>query len=359
MPIPCGAYREAVPHARQLLTLVVLAGCRDSKPAPAPVAQREVVVSPDVPTPDEIVFGRALESTRPPVFEPVPFDAPPPEPGRRDVPPERGVPFDQVVLGPQPHPFGALEALTPRATRDDILAAVPTATRDAKDNLSVALGVEGLTAQVTFDYSNHLDWVRIKLPPALHPMLTTAWGKPAKDDDGLVWFDRTKHWRADLDAADQELSIGRYVPIAEQFGKGPDGLVDLAPIIGRTLADVKQAYGDRISVVAVDRADHWHDRIAADEELWKLLLPATDICKYFTDAHLVVQQGVVTRIELWQCVAAEASRGVALRAFETAWGKAIPARGRDDLPIFTFSLPRRAIELRWENGGWVGIIRAR
>lgn len=342
---------------RVLLILVAFAGCkkRNSEWNPTPAVE--------VRSPQQIILGLRAPVPEPvpvpvPVPAPIPVPIDAPEPGRRDVPAERGVPFDQVVLGPQPHPFGALEAMTPKSTRDEVLAVAPTAQRDDKDNLSVALGVEGLTAQVMFDYSNHLDWVRIKLPEALQPMLTTAWGKPIEDDDGLVWFDRTKHWRADLDATDDELSIGRYVPIAEQFGKGPDGLVDTAPIIGKTLDEVRQAYGDRVSGVPVKHEDHWHDRIAEDEQLFTMLMPATDVCKYFTEPTLVVQKGVVTRIELWQCIASEALRGVALRAFEKAWGKAVPAR-QDDLPIFTFSLAKRAIELRWENGGWAGIIRAR
>lgn len=283
-----------------------------------------------------------------------------PGPGSRDVPGERGVPLDRAVLGSLPHPFGALEVLKPQITREEILSALPNARREGDDQVTVPIGVEDLIAQIDIDYSGHLDVVRIKLPDTARELLVKAWGQPTALG---TWFDRKKRWRADL-GDDGELMIGPFTPLAELLGKGPDGLAETKGVIGASPAELTARFGARVREID-DEGDTLAEKpVVPAAKRFELLLPATEICKFFTVAELEVTVGHVSALHLSQCFDDEPARRAALAALESKWGRAVPGRGADDRPVFTFGVPGRRVEVTLDENamdhpGWQIAITAR
>jgi hypothetical protein len=260
--------------------------------------------------------------------------------GSRDVPAERGVPFDQTVLGPLPHPFGALDPLRPGITRDEILSLLPSARRDDGE-VRVPIGVDQLEARIVFDYTDRLDWVILQIPKDKRELIYRSWGKPHQSATEDTWFDRKRGWRADLDRKN-ELTIGFFLPFANLIGRGPDGLAETKPILGATLAELRERFGARFKEEDVlDSDDN-----PTGKKTYQLLLPATDVCMYFTDLDLELTDARVTRARLRQCFSDDTRRRAALTAMEQRWGRAVPARDTDDHPVFRFHLPRRRIEAR-------------
>ena len=310
---------------------------------------------------------KRVEESAPPVAElkpiklpvpevPVPSETVPPEvPRSRDVPSERGVPLDRTVLGSLPHPFGALEVLKPGMTRDEVLSALPNAQRD-DESVTVAVGVEDLMASIDFDFTDHLDVVRITVPATTRELLAKAWGKPSTRDK---WFDRKRRWRADLDD-DNELMIGPFTPLAELLGKGPDGLAETKAMIGATPAELTARFGARIKEVPVENDDGEE----TGEKRFELLLPATEHCKFFTHLDGELAGGRIAKLHLGQCYGDGAGRRAALASIESKWGRAIPGRSADDHPVFTFTLPGRKVEMTVdeahpEHPGWQLVISAK
>ena len=276
--------------------------------------------------------------------------------GSRTVPGERGVPLDQTSLGSLPHPFGALEVLKPGISRDEILSAIPNARRDGDDKIVVPLGVEDLMADIDIDYTGHLDVVRIKLTETAKAVLTKAWGKPTSTG---AWFDRKRRWRADLDEMN-ELMIGAFTPLAELVGKGPDGLAETKALIGATPAELTARFGDRIHEVDVEN----ENGDATGEKRYELLVPATDVCKFYTHVEARLTAGRVAKVLVSQCYDDEPQRRAALVAIEGKWGKATPGRSVEDRPVFTFSLPGRRAEVTIddsdaEHPGWQILLAAK
>jgi hypothetical protein len=302
-----------------------------------PVAELKPIAEPVVPVPEVPVPKEPVPSTS------------------REVPSERGVPLDRTVLGSLPHPFGALEVLKQGMTRDEVLSALPNAQRDG-ESVSVPVGVEDLMAAIDFDFTDHLDVVRITVPDTARELLAKAWGKPTATD---TWFDRKKRWRADLDG-DNELMIGPFTPLAEVLGKGPDGLAETKAMIGATPAELTARFGARIKEVPVEN----DDGEATGEKRFELLLPATEHCKFFTHLDGELAGGRIAKLHLGQCYGDEAGRRAALASMERAWGRAVPGRSADDHPVFTFALPGRKIEMALDeehadHPGWQLVISAK
>lgn len=314
--------------------VVLLPACKKKREAsPAPVAEMTPIAEPVGPRAEVKPVEPAPEV---PLPAPAPVPEPPPVPGSRDVPGERGVPFDRAVLGSLPHPFGALEVIKPGASREDILTALPNARRDGDEHIVVPVGVEDLVAKIDIDFTGHLDVVRIRVPDSASALLEKAWGKPTTNG---TWFDRKKRWRADLDGG--ELMIGSFVPLAELVGKGPDGLAEKQAILGATPAELTARFGARVREVEADG-----DAEKGSEKRFELLLPATDVCAYYTTAEAELASGRVSKLHVQQCADDESQRRAALAALERAWGRAVPARNAQDVPVFTFaSVPGRKIEM--------------
>ena len=262
-----------------------------------------------------------------PVEAPIDAGVPPID-GSREVAAEVGVPFDQAALGPLPHPFGVLETLRTKSTRDEILSALPNARRDGDFAIKVPLGVERIIAKIDIDRDDHLDVVRVPVDATQIAMLDKAWGKRVNG----TWFDRTKHWRADLEKP-TELVIGPYVPLAEQLGKGPDGLADPTAVIGMTVPELEAHFGKRFSKTDLE-----------------VTTPATEHCMYFTYFHVVLEADRVAAIEFAPCVTDETSHA-ALGSLESVWGRAQLARV-EDRPVFEFDLPARRVILERDENAW-------
>ena len=316
-------------------TAALLPACKKKREAtPAPVAEMTPIKDPTRAEPVK---------PEPPVVAPVseaPVPAPPEEPtvpGSRDVPGERGVPLDRQVLGSLPHPFGALEVVKPGASREDILSALPNARRDGDEHVTVPVGVDDLVAHIDIDFSGHLDVVRIDVPESAQALLAQAWGKPNANGS---WFDRKKRWRADLEGG--ELMIGPFVPLAEVAGKGPDGLAEKQAILGATPAELTARFGARVREVDVEN----DDGEKTGEKRIEVLMPATDVCKYYTHAEGELSGGRVAKLHVDQCFDDESQRRAALASLEKVWGRAVPARSAADLPVFSFAgVPGRKIEM--------------
>lgn len=320
-------------------TAALLPACKKKREAtPAPVAEMKPIADPARPEP--------AKPEPPVVTQPVPEAPVPaptePVPGSRDVPSERGVPLDRAALGSLPHPFGALEVVKPGASREDILSALPNARRDGDDHIVVPVGVEDLVAHIDIDFAGHLDVVRIDVPESAQALLAQAWGKPNANGS---WFDRKKRWRADLDG--DELMIGPFVPLAEVAGKGPDGLAEKQAILGATPDELTARFGARVRTFDVEN----DDGEKTGEKRIELLLPATEVCKYYTHAEGELAGGRVVKLHVDQCFDDESQRRAALASLEKAWGRAVPARSAADLPVFTFAgVPGRRIEATVGDG---------
>lgn len=308
---------------------------REAAPTPAAVTERKAITDPARPTPEPPIVAR--EQAAQPEDPPPPPTEETPVPGSRDVPSERGVPLDRAALGSLPHPFGALEVIKPGASREDILTALPNARRDGDERIVVPVGVEDLVAHIDIDFSGHLDVVRIDVPDSAQALLAQAWGKPNANG---TWFDRKKRWRADLD--DRELMIGPFTPLAEVAGKGPDGLAEKQAILGATREELTARFGARVREIDEENDDG--EKTGAKRI--EVLLPATDVCKYYTHAEAELAGGRVAKLHIDQCADDDSQRKAALASLEKAWGRAVPARSAADLPVFSFTgVPGRKIEM--------------
>ncbi len=319
---------------------------REAEPTTS-VTERKPITDPARPEEAKptVEPAKAVQPDDPP---PPPPTEETPVPGSRDVPGERGVPLDRQVLGSLPHPFGALEVIKPGASREDILTALPNARRDGDERIVVPLGVDDLVAHVDIDFAGHLDVVRITVPAGTEELLAQAWGKPTANGS---WFDRKKRWRADLDGT--ELMIGPFTPLAEVAGKGPDGLAEKQAILGATPDELTARFGARARVFDAEN----DDGEKTGEKRVEVLMPATDVCKYYTHVEGELAGGRVAKLHVEQCFDDESQRKVALASLEKAWGRAVPARSAQDLPVFTFTgVPGRKIEMTlgdvFDGTGW-------
>ena len=321
-----------------LVTAALLPACKKKREenSPAPVTERAPITEPSPAEPVKPIAEHAVATEDPPPPAPTAEPEPAP-PGSRDVPSERGVPLDRAVLGSLPHPFGALEVIKPGASREDILSALPNARRDGDERIVVPVGVDDLVATIDIDFAGHLDVVRIQLPESARALLAQAWGKPTENG---TWFDRKKRWRADLDGT--ELMIGAFTPLAELAGKGPDGLAEKQGILGESPDELKARFGARVRTFDVEN----DDGEKTGEKRIELLTPATDVCKYYTHTEGELAGGRVVKLHIDQCFDDESQRRAALAALERVWGRAVPARSPQDLPVFTFTgVPGRKIEM--------------
>jgi len=247
-----------------------------------------------------------------------------------------GIPLDRAALGDRPRPFGPLAPLAPRMTRAEVRAAIPSAASDGA-MLWVATGIDGATAELTFDAADRLDAVVYRLPLAARPTLVLAWGAPVLQTD--TWFDREGGWRARLheDAVKGEVTVmmSGFVPFAALLGRGPDGLAEVAPLVGATLSELRDRFGGRLTGVSVQGG-------YAELEMPR----ATDLCGAPTELALELDgAGMVTRAILLQCYDdADVNRRAALAAMEQQWGPAAPQRTKDDRLVFAWTLPARPPE---------------
>lgn len=121
----------------------------------------------------------------------------------------------------------------------------------------VPMSIDGVRQFVAIDdRQGTVRSIYLNLPARAEDILTEAWSEGSKVTEPggktvVVWPDPTTMWRATLRPAlgfSHDLSYDNYLPIAHLLGEQPDQLGGLpAPILGRSVDEVKQAYKGKIS----------------------------------------------------------------------------------------------------------------
>lgn len=254
---------------------------------------------------------------------------------------ERGAPLTSAVLGGVPGPFGPLAPLRPGMTRDELRAAVPTASTTATGTW-VPTGLADTTAELAFDRHDRLVEIVLRLPLSARPLLIAAWGTPGP---AMVWLDRDGGWRTRLteDAIGRRitLAITSYAPFAMLIA--PGGLADPERLLGATAAQLVARDRERVFV-------------ARDLAFAELELPrATDACS--TPGQLAVElapSGAVARVMFDPCFddGDDSGRRLILAALEQRFGPGIPRRTDDGRPVLAWTVGRHAIEAQLLERAW-------
>ena len=262
-----------------------------------------------------------------------------------------GRPLDPALLGKHAAPFGALAKLRPAMTREEVLAEIRGATASGP-TVWVPTGLEQATAELLFDASGRFERLLYELPVSARHTLSLAWGPPSETN---TWYGSPDRWRATISDTPKrgrlELEISAFTPFAELIGGGPDGLAERRPVIGVGLDELRGRHGARLlgPELSGDPAE-------------LLLAGATDLCSHPTELVLPLDvRGRVRSILILQCFDdADPNRRAALAAMEQQWGAATARRTADDLLVFAWSPPGRAIDAhvtRGRTGAWVWQVR--
>lgn len=234
------------------------------------------------------------------------------------------------TLGASPAPFGAAARIRPGMTGAQMLAVVPGARfiRDEKA-LEVDLGVGGLRGTIELTAHGRLDWLQLDAWAGVEGQFEAAWGPPLGGATEPYWLSDDGAgggWRADIGPLSggpraAVVSIGPYVRFARLLGDHPDGLGDPGALVGQSLRDLMASrLGDRLEPAPRrgDDDDGWSPR-------FRLQLPATDVCRYFTTVDLWLDDDdVVRRAVLRLCYPDDRHRDAARDAMLAAWGRPRP-----------------------------------
>lgn len=264
----------------------------------------------------------------------------------------RGAPFESVPLGKAVAPFGPLAPLRPTMTREQVIAAIPTATASGTI-LWVPTQIEGVTAELMFDEAERFERLVYRLPISGRHTLSLAWGPP---NDSNAWFGTTaERWRGLISDVPKngklELTISTFTPFADLIGAGPDGLAETQPLIGADLRELHTRYGGRLL-----------DPELPGDPAELVLSGATDVCSRPTELVLPLDgRNRVKSISVSQCFdELDESRRAVLATLEKRWGRATPTRTSDDNLVFAWTVATRRIEARVtrdHSGAWVWQLR--
>lgn len=235
------------------------------------------------------------------------------------------------VLGRTPAPFGTAAAIRAGMTGAQMLALVPGArfTRGEKA-LEVDLGVGGLRGTIELTAHGQLDWLQLDAWPGVEGQFEAAWGRPSGVAAEPYWLSDDGAgggWRADIGPLSggpraAVVSIGPYVRFDRLIGDHPDGLGDPGALVGAPLRELLAGrLGKRIEPSprrGSDDDDGWAPR-------FRIQLPATDVCRYFTTVDLWLDDDdVVRRAGLRLCYPDDRHRDAARDAMMAAWGRPRP-----------------------------------
>ena len=211
----------------------------------------------------------------------------------------------------------------------------------------IATGVDGVREFVAID--DKLGAVRaiyLNLPPKAEELIVDAWGAgtPAVEPVGkdvLVWPDPTTGWRATLRPAlgsSHDLAFDTYLPVAQMFGEQPD-VMDAMPILGKTVEEVKKAYGSDVVTQGRDLV---------------LVLPPTEWERTSTKVALDVTAGRIRALAFaipWK--ANPEAHDQLLDLFTHKWGVPRPAE-EDGKRLLVFRDGQPRVEAREDNehGAW-------
>ncbi|MEJ7602729.1 MAG: hypothetical protein WKG01_32875, partial [Kofleriaceae bacterium] len=246
-----------------------------------------------------------------------------------------GEQLEPAMIGARAAPFGPVAALRPAMTREQVLAAVPGATPSGP-TVWVPTDLEQVTAELFFDASDRFERLLYELPVSARHTLSLVWGPPSESN---TWYGTADRWRATISDTPKngkfELEIAAYTPFSELIGGGPDGLAEAKPLIGASLGELHDRYGGRLL-----------DPELSGDPAELLVTGATDLCSHPTGLVLPLDaRGRIRSIVISQCFDdSEANRRSALAAMEKQWGAATARRTADDLLVFAWSLPGRAID---------------
>jgi hypothetical protein len=147
-------------------------------------------------------------------------------------------PLTAAFFGGAPQPPGALAALRPGMTRAEVAQLSPR--HLAAD---VPAGPEDVRITVDLAKSGHVRSVLLGgLPENAKDVLEKAWGKSVETDDGRVWFNAQRGWRAVYRAGLASVQLTGYIPAASILGTGPGIALFAKPLLGVSRDAVVAAY---------------------------------------------------------------------------------------------------------------------
>ena len=190
--------------------------------------------------------------------------------------------------------------------------------------------------------------IYLNLPAGSENLISAAWGDSWKAIENgkvvLVWPDPTTGWRATLRPAlgnSKDLAFDNYMPAEKLFGDQPDKLDGLpAPILGRTVDEVKKAYPEQIA--------------QAGKEL-TLTLPPTEWDRTNNHITLYPVNGKIAKLEIFLPYKPHPdTRETQLEMFKRKWGepKDLADDGRPSVLLFHEDDPRVEIRDDTEHGAW-------
>ena len=147
-------------------------------------------------------------------------------------------PLTAAYFGAQVQPPGVLAGLRPGMTNTDLAQLAPRYL--APD---VPAGPEDVRVTVDVAKSGHVRSVMLAgLPSTARAVLEKAWGKSADSDDGRVWFNAERGWRAVLVENLGALQFTGYIPASKILGGGPGIQLLTKPLLGTTREQITAAY---------------------------------------------------------------------------------------------------------------------
>jgi hypothetical protein len=148
-------------------------------------------------------------------------------------------PLTAAFFGASPEPPGVLAGLRPGMTRTELAQLSPRHER----SIDVPAGPEDVRVTVDLAKSGHVRSVLVGgLPPNAREVLEKAWGASAETDDGRVWFNAQRGWRAVYVEDLQSVQLTGYIPASAILGPGPGVALFAKPLLGATAQQIVAAY---------------------------------------------------------------------------------------------------------------------
>lgn len=240
-----------------------------------------------------------------------------------------------AYFGKTVEPPRDLAKLRPGMTLDEVRAAVPDLTQGKgihEDDYFVASGAPDVQLEVELDDDRVESLVVKAKTTKLEPMLTEAWGPPAKEVDKYskeetsVWVNAEKGWRASLSCLERMcfLYFEDYQPLtAAFFGKAPVPPGEFAEL--------------RVGMPA----DQAKQRLSRPEAVEKYVDAGPDDVNII--AQTSSQTGTISSIRLSMPASAKA-------LVTEAWGPGIAAKDSIDRPITVWLDAASGWRAVWEDG---------
>ena len=147
-------------------------------------------------------------------------------------------PLTAAYFGGIVQPPGLLAGLRPGMSKDEVRQLAPHVLGG-----EVPAGPEDMRVNVDLASSGHVQGVVVNgLPSTARAMLEKSWGVSAESDDGRVWFNADRGWRATLVENAGMLQFTGYVAASKILGGGPGIALFAKPILGASRDKIVAAY---------------------------------------------------------------------------------------------------------------------